>query len=70
MGRKLRVYVAVLVVVVAEFIRADIGIGVLHEREAIGASYPKDNPLCIAVWFRVYRGDADTVARFEAAQEV
>jgi hypothetical protein len=43
---------------------------VLPEGAAISASYPKDNPLCIAMWFRVYRGDADTVARFEAAQEV
>ena len=34
------------------------------------ATYPKDNPLSIAMWFRVYKGHADTVARFEAAQEV
>lgn len=38
--------------------------------DARASSYPKDNPLSVAMWFRVYRGDTDAVARFEAAQEV
>ena len=38
--------------------------------DARAVSYPKENPLYIASWFRVYRGHADMVAEFEAAQEV
>ena len=38
--------------------------------DARAESYPKDNPLSVDMWFRVYRGCADDLARFEAAQEV
>lgn len=33
-------------------------------------SYPKDNPLNVAMWFSVYRGQADDLERFKAAREV
>ena len=33
-------------------------------------SYPKGNPLYVAMWFSVYRGQADDLAKFEAAREV
>lgn len=38
--------------------------------DARAESYPKDNPLLVAMWFRVYRGKADDIAKFEAARAV
>lgn len=38
--------------------------------DARAENFPKDNPLSVAMWFRVYRGKVDDLAKFEAAQEV
>ena len=38
--------------------------------DARAGSYPKENPRCIAVWFRVYQGREDDLESFEAAREV
>ncbi|MEN2386203.1 hypothetical protein [Comamonas sp. A7-5] len=38
--------------------------------DARAASYPKDNPLSVAMWSRVYKGDASDLAKFEVAREV
>lgn len=38
--------------------------------DARAENYPKDNRLSVAMWFRVYRGQASDFSRFEAAREV
>ncbi|ACY33735.1 hypothetical protein [Comamonas thiooxydans] len=40
------------------------------EMDARAKSYPKDNPLSVAMWFRVHKGDASDLAKFEVAREV
>lgn len=42
----------------------------LAEMDARAEKLPKDNPLCVAMWFRVYRGRADDLSEFEAAREI
>lgn len=38
--------------------------------DARAENYPKDNPLSVAMWFRVYQGHPDDLSRFEEAKEV
>lgn len=38
--------------------------------DARAKNYPKDSPLSVAMWFRVYQGKVSDLAKFEAAREV